>query len=90
MLSKVQVVHLFVLPCSVQCSLSHCQMTETIADLTLANDHTQQRKSVFLSMNIFGGRGGQSFPEDIMTFPSVRGTRTGSSNLNLAKGGLRK
>ena len=78
MLSEVQAVHLLVLPHSVQCSLSHCQMTETIADLTPETDPTKQRKAVFLSMNIFSGRGGQSFPEGIMTFASIQGTRTGS------------
>lgn len=53
-------------------------MTETIADLTPETDPTKQRKAVFLSMNIFSGRGGQSFPEGIMTFASIQGTRTGS------------
>ena len=80
--SKVQAVHLFVLLYSVgQCSLPHGQITKAIADSTPENDHTKQRRPVFLSMNILGagwGRGEEPFPEDIMAFPSVQDTRTGS------------
>ena len=87
MLSKVQVVHLFVLPYSVQCSLSHCQMTETIADLTLAKDHTQQRSQCFCPwIYLVGGMGNLS-QKILWHFPQFKGPELDHQNLIWLKEG---
>lgn len=90
MSSKAQTVHLSAPLYSVGLrSLSASQMTETIAGITLGNDHNKQRRPAFFAHEyIFVGRG--PFPEDILAFPSVRVTKTGSYDPNLTKGKLRK
>lgn len=54
MSSKAQTVHLSAPLYSVgRRSLSASQMTETIAGITLGNDHNKQRRPAFLPMSIF-------------------------------------
>ena len=87
MLSKVQVVHLFILPYSVQCSLSHCRMTETIADLTLAKDHTQQRSQCFCPWIYLVGGVGNLSQKILWHFPQFEGPELDHQNLIWLKEG---